>query len=104
MHPHLESGRLDWADIHDIGELMVGADGVGRTNDQQITYHNNNVGMGIQFAAMGRLLYEKARAKGVGTQLDSSLFMQYDEDLREIRDTAFLLDPELGARISFAAL
>ena len=50
--------------------------------------------MGIQFAAMGRLLYEKARKKGIGTELNSSLFMQYDEDLREIRDTAFLLEPE----------
>jgi len=26
----------------------------------------------------------------VGTELDSSMFMQYDEDLREIRDQAFL--------------
>jgi len=94
LHPHLASGKLSWDDIHDIGELMIGKAGVGRTDDQQITYHNNNVGMGIQFAAMGRLLYEKAREKGVGTELNSSLFMQYDEDLREIRDTAFLLEPE----------
>ena len=94
LHPHLESGKLSWDNIYDIGELMIGKAGVGRTDDQQITYHNNNVGMGIQFAAMGRLLYEKARKKGIGTELNSSLFMQYDEDLREIRDTAFLLEPE----------
>ena len=35
-------------------------------SSKQITYHNNNVGMGIQFAAVGRLIYERARAKGVG--------------------------------------
>jgi hypothetical protein len=46
--------------------------------------------MGIQFAALGRLIYEKAKQKKVGTELDASLFMQYDEDLRAIRDTAFL--------------
>ena len=45
--------------------------------------------MGIQFAALGRLIYERARAKGVGVELDSSLFMQYDDDLKSIRDTAF---------------
>ena len=62
----------------------------GRSTSQQITYHNNNVGMGIQFAAMGRLIYERAKSRGVGTEIDSSFFMQYDDDLRAIRDTAFL--------------
>ena len=31
--------------------------------------------MGIQFAATARLIYETARAKGVGTELPSDLFM-----------------------------
>jgi hypothetical protein len=46
--------------------------------------------MGIQFAALGRLIYERAKSKGVGTEVDSSFFMQYDDDLRAIRDNAFL--------------
>ena len=46
--------------------------------------------MGIQFAALGRLIYERAREHGRGTELDSRFFMQYDEDLRAIRDSAFL--------------
>jgi len=90
LYPHLQRGTLDWDDIYEIGDLMVKKNFHGRSSSQQITYHNNNVGMGIQFAAMGRLIYEKAKAAKVGHELDSSMFMQYDEDLREIRDTAFL--------------
>ena len=90
LYPHLRSGRLKWEDIYDIGDLLVRRNIHGRSGNQQITYHNNNVGMGIQFAAMGRLIYEKAKESGAGTELDSSMFMQYDEDLREIRDQVFL--------------
>jgi ornithine cyclodeaminase/alanine dehydrogenase-like protein (mu-crystallin family) len=90
LYPNLQSGRLNWDDIYEIGDLLVKRNIHGRSNNQQITYHNNNVGMGIQFAAMGRLIYEKAKAAKVGTELDSSMFMQYDEDLRDIRDQAFL--------------
>jgi alanine dehydrogenase len=90
LYPHLQRGKLNWDDIYEIGDLLVKRNIHGRSNNQQITYHNNNVGMGIQFAAMGRLIYEKAKMAKVGTELDSSMFMQYDEDLREIRDQAFL--------------
>ena len=90
LYPHLLRGTLDWSDIHEIGELLVKKNIHGRSTSKQITYHNNNVGMGIQFAAMGRLIYEKAKKKKVGTELDSSLFMQYDDDLKKIRDSAFL--------------
>jgi ornithine cyclodeaminase/alanine dehydrogenase-like protein (mu-crystallin family) len=90
LYPHLRKGSLDWSDIYEVGELLVKKNIHGRSTSKQITYHNNNVGMGIQFAALGRLIYEKAKTKGVGTEIDSSFFMQYDEDLRAIRDTAFL--------------
>ncbi|MBN9051254.1 MAG: ornithine cyclodeaminase family protein [Rhizobiales bacterium] len=90
LYPHLRKGTLEWGDIYEVGELLVKKNIHGRSTAAQITYHNNNVGMGIQFAALGRLLYERAKAKGVGTEVDSAFFMQYDDDLREIRDTAFL--------------
>ncbi len=90
LYPHLRKGTLAWDDIHEVGELLIKKNIHGRSTAKQITYHNNNVGMGIQFAALGRLIYERAREKKVGTEIDASLFMQYDEDLRAIRDTAFL--------------
>ncbi|MEQ8321877.1 MAG: ornithine cyclodeaminase family protein [Rhodospirillales bacterium] len=90
LYPHLLRGTLRWGDIYEIGDLLVKRNIHGRSTSSQITYHNNNVGMGIQFAALGRLIYERATEQGLGTQVPSSLFMQYDDDLREIRDNAFL--------------
>jgi alanine dehydrogenase len=90
LYPHLRKGTLEWSDIHEVGELLVKRNIHGRSTSKQITYHNNNVGMGIQFAALGRLLYERAKARNIGMEIDSGFFMQYDDDLRAIRDTAFL--------------
>ena len=46
--------------------------------------------LATQFAVPGRLIYNKAREKGVGTEADSSMFMHYDDDLRAIRNAAFM--------------
>lgn len=90
LYPLLQKGVLDWSDVYEIGELLTKKKVHGRSTSSQITYHNNNVGMGIQFAAMGRLIYERAKEKGAGTEVDSRFFMQFDDELRAIRDTAFL--------------
>lgn len=90
LYPHLTRGTLSWDDIYEVGELLVKKNLHGRSSRDQITYHNNNVGMGIQFAAMGRMIYERAKGKGLGTTVPAEFFMQYDDDLREIRDNAFL--------------
>lgn len=90
LYPHLQRGTLGWDDIHEVGDLLVKRNIHGRSTASQITYHNNNVGMGIQFAALGRLIHERASEHGRGTEVDSRFFMQYDEDLRAIRDSAFL--------------
>jgi alanine dehydrogenase len=92
LYPLLRRGILAWNDIYEIGDLLTKRNIHGRSSRTQITYHNNNVGMGIQFAAVGRLIYERAKQKGVGTEVDQSMFMQFDDDLRAIRDSAFLAD------------
>lgn len=92
LYPLLRRGILDWSDIFEIGDLLVRKNIHGRSSSKQITYHNNNVGMGIQFAALGRLIYERAKEKKIGTEVDRDMFMQYDDDLRAIRDRAFLAD------------
>jgi alanine dehydrogenase len=70
----IRRGYLAWADIHELGELVIRKIH-GRSNDYEITLHDNNVGMGIQFAAVGALVVEKARAQGRGTRLPLDLFM-----------------------------
>jgi ornithine cyclodeaminase/alanine dehydrogenase-like protein (mu-crystallin family) len=70
----IKKGYLRWEDIHELGELVTGKI-VGRRRAAEITHHNNNVGMGIQFAAAGALLLEKARKARRGTELPLELFM-----------------------------
>ena len=74
-----------WSDIYEIGELLVKKNIHGRSTGAQITYHNNNVGMGI--GSLPRPAAVRTRqVKGVGAEVDSAFFMQYDDDLHTIRD------------------
>ena len=70
----LRRGYTSWDNIHELGELCIGANR-GRTSSSQITLHSNNVGMGIQFASVCKRVLEIARERGLGTELDSNLFM-----------------------------
>ena len=90
LYKPLMRGEIGWDDIYEVGDLLVKKKLHGRSGASQITYHHNNVGMGIQFAALGRLIYEKAKEQKRGIEIDSRLFMQFDEDLRAVRDKAFL--------------
>ncbi len=70
----LRRGYTSWDNIHELGELCIGATR-GRTSSSQITLHSNNVGMGIQFASVCKRVLEIAQERGLGTELDSNLFM-----------------------------
>jgi ornithine cyclodeaminase/alanine dehydrogenase-like protein (mu-crystallin family) len=71
-------GYIRWEDVYELGELVTGKV-LGRHSGSEITHHNNNTGMGIQFAAAGAVLYEKAVKLGRGTPLPQELFMTYRE-------------------------
>jgi alanine dehydrogenase len=74
FHDRLERGLVKAEDLHELGELLNG-NCRGRRDDNEITFFKNNTGMGIQFAATARKMYEKAKEKGIGTELPLELFM-----------------------------
>jgi alanine dehydrogenase len=48
----------------------------GRTSPDQITLMNKNWGLGIEFAAVGKLVYDRARAAGMGKEMPTEWFSQ----------------------------
>ena len=64
----VERGILKVADISEVGELVQGVRS-GRTNDEQITIYRS-VGVAAQDAAAAGLVFEAARAQGVGTRVE----------------------------------
>ena len=65
----------DWSRYPEICDLIAGK-APSRTSDRQITYFLNNVGTGVQFAAMGYCAYLGAKEKGLGREIPGEWFMQ----------------------------
>jgi ornithine cyclodeaminase/alanine dehydrogenase-like protein (mu-crystallin family) len=66
---------MNWEASDEIHTLM-GGQGKNRTNDQQITCFINNIGLGLQFAAVGALVYKKAKENSIGINLPDSWFTE----------------------------
>jgi ornithine cyclodeaminase/alanine dehydrogenase-like protein (mu-crystallin family) len=65
----------DWSRYPEIQDLLVGK-APGRKNDKQITFFLNNVGTGVQFAAMGYCAYTACKEKGLGKEIPTDWFLQ----------------------------
>jgi alanine dehydrogenase len=65
----------DWSRYPEICDV-IGGKAASRTNDQQITFFLNNVGTGVQFAAMGYCAYKGAKEKGLGREIPTDWFLQ----------------------------
>lgn len=65
----------DWTRYPEISDLIAGK-APGRANDRQITFFLNNVGTGVQFAAMGYCAYKGAKEKGLGHEIPAEWFLQ----------------------------
>jgi alanine dehydrogenase len=74
FHERIERGLIKADDLHELGDLLNDKCR-SRKDNREITLFKNNTGMGIQFAATARKMYEKAREKGIGTELPLELFM-----------------------------
>jgi len=65
----------DLGQYPDLGQLVAGM-APGRARRDEITCFVNNVGIGLQFAAAGALVLDKARAQGVGHTLPDDWFSE----------------------------
>jgi ornithine cyclodeaminase/alanine dehydrogenase-like protein (mu-crystallin family) len=65
----------DWTRYPELCDLIAGKS-PSRTNDKQITFFLNNVGTGVQFAAMGYCAYKAAKESGLGHEIPSEWFLQ----------------------------
>ncbi len=70
---------IDNPKVGTLPDLMAKRWG-GRTNDQQVTFLNNQGTQGLQFAAVGAKALELARKKGLGHPLPSEWFLQNIRD------------------------
>jgi alanine dehydrogenase len=64
----LEEGSLKWTDVHELGQVIVGRY-AGRAHPQDITLFKS-LGVGIEDVAVAARVYAKARAEGVGREID----------------------------------
>jgi len=74
-HPQQDQIKVKWETLPDIGDLAVGR-AQGRQNDRQITCFNNNIGMGLQFAAVGSRVYQEAKKRGLGHEIPTEWLTQ----------------------------
>jgi ornithine cyclodeaminase/alanine dehydrogenase-like protein (mu-crystallin family) len=57
-------------------EEMVSGKFPGRERPDEITYFWNNAGLGLQFAAVGYVIYERAKAEGLGREIPTEWLTQ----------------------------
>ena len=74
--PHHE---IDNPNIGTVPDIMAGR-WIGRANDQQVTFLNNQGTQGLQFAAVGGTAYNLAKAKGLGHPMPLEWFTQNIRD------------------------
>ena len=64
----LEDGSIHWADIHELGQVIVGRY-TGRAHPQDVTLFKS-LGIAIEDIAVAAKVYTKAQAAGMGKKID----------------------------------
>lgn len=71
----IAAGVLRWEDVDSLCDVVAGK-AAGRAAADDITLFKNDAGMGLQFAALAPMAYERALQAGIGTALPADLFLQ----------------------------
>ena len=58
-----------------LSDLLVGKAPM-REGSSQITMLNKNWGLGIEFASVAKLVYDRARVSGIGKEIPTEWFSQ----------------------------
>ena len=69
----LEDGRVDKGRVVELGSVLTGA-APGRSSDRDLLYYKANTGMGIQFAAVGALVYQECEKRQLGHVIPTEWF------------------------------
>jgi alanine dehydrogenase len=64
----LEDGSIHWADVHELGQVIVGRY-AGRAHPQDVTLFKS-LGIGIEDVAVAARVYAKAQAAGIGRTVE----------------------------------
>ncbi len=64
-----------WTKAPELKEVISGR-APGRKSPSEATCFINNIGLGIQFAAVGSAIYAEARTKGVGKEIPTDWFLE----------------------------
>lgn len=85
----IDEKKIGWEKVCELGEVLVGRH-PGRRSDREIIYYKSNTGVGIQFAAAGKLIYDACKKQGLGRELPSEWF---GADLSEWMQNGFMPSP-----------
>src|SRR5262252_1353800 len=66
---------IDFPGTPTLADVIAGT-APGRRSDREVTCFINNLGLGLQFAAAGAVVYRKAKETGLGRELPTELFTQ----------------------------
>lgn len=77
MRTNVEDSRFETfqGKIHLLSEFLLGR-APGRTGHEQITLMDKTWGLGIEFASVGKVVYDRAKAASVGHEIPTEWFTQ----------------------------
>jgi ornithine cyclodeaminase/alanine dehydrogenase-like protein (mu-crystallin family) len=64
-----------WLSAPALKDLVTGK-AEGRANGQESTCFLNNIGIGLQFAAVGAAVFSEAKSKGIGREIPTDWFLE----------------------------